>query len=32
MGVLWLFNGLKWEIRKEHGESPWSEFGSELIP
>jgi hypothetical protein len=23
---------MKWEIRKEHGESPWSEFQSEIIP
>ncbi|MDR1108502.1 MAG: hypothetical protein LBL19_05650 [Spirochaetaceae bacterium] len=23
---------LKWEIRKEHGESPWSEIQSELVP
>ena len=23
---------LKWEIRREHGESPWSEFQDEIIP
>jgi hypothetical protein len=23
---------LQWEIRKEHGESPWSEILSELVP
>jgi hypothetical protein len=27
-----VYFALKWEIRKEHGESPWSEMQSELIP
>jgi hypothetical protein len=27
-----VYFALQWEIRKEHGESPWSEIQSELIP
>jgi hypothetical protein len=27
-----VYIALQWEIRKEHGESPWSEIQSELVP
>jgi hypothetical protein len=27
-----VYFALKWEIRKENGESPWSEIQSELVP
>jgi hypothetical protein len=27
-----VYFALKWEIRKEHGESGWSEMQSELVP
>jgi hypothetical protein len=27
----WVYLALKWEIRKEHGESPWSRVRSEMI-
>ncbi|MDR1095141.1 MAG: hypothetical protein LBL31_01985, partial [Spirochaetaceae bacterium] len=27
----WVYIALKWEIRKEHGESPWSRVRSEMI-
>jgi hypothetical protein len=27
-----VYIALKWEIRKENGESPWSEIQSELVP
>jgi hypothetical protein len=27
-----VYFALKWEIRKENGESPWSEIQNELVP